>query len=203
MAQRRNHYDAAFEALLRGQKLPYVAVDEARRALLQQASLKSMDFLVYAPGDRQNLLVDVKGRRFPPTRCGAQGAASWENWATTEDITSLLTWQKMFGESFRGVLVFAYELGSVLWTQEFPQIHPFRGRPYAYFGVWVDEYALEMKTRSARWGTVSLSQASFRRLRFPISRVWEGADAADLSVTPAPLSSFTVADRTGVAACRV
>lgn len=190
MAQRSNHYDAAFEALLRAEKLPYIAVDETRRALLQQASLKSMDYLVYAPGGQKNLLVDVKGRRFPPSRCRSQNGASWENWATAEDITSLLTWQRVFGDSFRAVLVFAYELGSVLWTQEFPQIYAFRGQAYAYFGVWVDDYRLEMKTRSASWGTVSLSQAAFRRLRFPLAQVWERPGDANVPPASDPCSDL-------------
>ena len=64
MAQRSNHYDAAFEAYLRQLRTPHVVVDETRRALLQQASLKSMDFIVYS-ARKPNLLVDGKGRRFP------------------------------------------------------------------------------------------------------------------------------------------
>jgi hypothetical protein len=34
MAQRRHHYERAFEELLRRRRVPYVAVDESRRALL-------------------------------------------------------------------------------------------------------------------------------------------------------------------------
>jgi hypothetical protein len=67
MAKRTNHYDAAFEAYLRRARVPFVVVDEARRARLNQLSLKSMDFIVTAPGNR-NLLVDVKGRQFPSGR---------------------------------------------------------------------------------------------------------------------------------------
>lgn len=89
MGQRRFHYEHAFEALLRRRRLPYVCVDEARKALLPERaiprlsnrlpdgrmssetdsvgatksrhSLKSFDFVVY-DGDR-SLLVDVKGRK--------------------------------------------------------------------------------------------------------------------------------------------
>ena len=61
MVIRRNHYDAAFEAYLRAQKIPYVAVDEKRRALAKDASIKSLDFIVYA-SQGPNLLIDVKGR---------------------------------------------------------------------------------------------------------------------------------------------
>ena len=64
MALRSNHYDAAFEAFLRQERRPYVAVDETKRALVPGSSLKSLDFIVYSLQGR-NLLVDVKGRKFP------------------------------------------------------------------------------------------------------------------------------------------
>ncbi len=91
MAQRRHHYEQAFELYLRTFRIPYVAVDEARKALLPEnsvfrvrregppgeaeprdSSLKSFDFVIYGEPssgvirhDRQgsNLLVEVKGRR--------------------------------------------------------------------------------------------------------------------------------------------
>jgi len=34
MAKRSNHYEAAFEEYLRQRQIPYVAVDEKKRALL-------------------------------------------------------------------------------------------------------------------------------------------------------------------------
>lgn len=37
MAQRRHHYEQAFEAFLREERIPYVAVNEARKALLPGA----------------------------------------------------------------------------------------------------------------------------------------------------------------------
>ena len=57
---RSNQYEAAFEAYLREQRTAYVAVDETRRALMADVSLKSMDFIVYSAGSK-NLLIDVKG----------------------------------------------------------------------------------------------------------------------------------------------
>lgn len=91
MTQRRHHYELAFETFLRSRRIPYVAVDEARKALLpdttplavrreddphgRQLNLKSFDFVIYptpsaanAPGG--NLLVEIKGRKIsrrPPT----------------------------------------------------------------------------------------------------------------------------------------
>lgn len=78
MADRRHHYDRAFEAYLQARRFPYVSVDEARRAVLPSSasfavqsplasgegasrSLKTFDFVIY--GERANLLIDVKGRQ--------------------------------------------------------------------------------------------------------------------------------------------
>lgn len=66
MALRHNHYEAAFEAYLRFRRIPYIAVDEAKRSFVEEASLKSVDFLVSVLGG-DNFLVDVKGRRYPTT----------------------------------------------------------------------------------------------------------------------------------------
>ncbi len=38
MANRNNHYEAAFEEFLRSRTVPYVAVDEARRSVLSDGA---------------------------------------------------------------------------------------------------------------------------------------------------------------------
>lgn len=92
--QRRHHYEQAFEEYLRHRRVPYVAVDEARKALLPEGAqlrvidpadaadaaatgreppsraLKSFDLVIYGPGS--NLLVEVKGRRIATRRRPAQ-----------------------------------------------------------------------------------------------------------------------------------
>jgi hypothetical protein len=166
MAQRHNHYDAAFEQFLRTARTPYVAVDEQRRALLQEASLKSMDFIVYSRR-RPNLLVDVKGRRFPSG--GEGGGHKWENWATGDDLDSLLEWEQVFGDGFRAALVFAYHVVDPRLRTEFPAPFEHRQRLYAFYGVWVDEYRDAMRTRSASWETVSVPNRVYRELRLPIT----------------------------------
>lgn len=166
MAARGNHYDAAFEAFLRDRRTPYVSVDEKRRALLEQASLKSMDFIVYSQKS-PNLLVDVKGRRFPSG--DAHAGHRWENWATAEDLPALLQWQAVFGSGFRAVLVFAYHVVSERLHGEFDQLFAYRDALYAFYGVWVDEYQQAMQVRSASWQTVSVPSREFRDLRLPIS----------------------------------
>jgi hypothetical protein len=167
VAKRSNHYDAAFEAFLRGMATPHVVVDEQRRALLEGASLKSMDFIVYSRNGR-NLLVDVKGRRFPSG--GPEGGNKWENWATEDDLVSLLEWEQVFGRDFRAVLVFAYHVIDEQWLNQFPAPFEFRRRTYAFYGVWVDEYQNEMRARSPSWETVMLPSRAWQRLRTPIDQ---------------------------------
>ncbi len=162
MAIRGNHYDRAFEEFLRVRGTPHVVVDEAKRALLADESLKSMDFIVHAP--RGNLLVDVKGRRFPS---GEQGH-TWENWTTDDDLESLDRWESIFGGDFRAVLVFAYDLVDERHATRFERLFDFRDHRYAFFGVEAAEYAAVARRRSSQWGTVAAGRAEFRRLRRPI-----------------------------------
>ena len=168
MALRHNHYDAAFEEYLRAARIPYVAVDEKRRSLLNDGSLKSMDFIVYSPAG-SNLLVDVKGRKFPSG--GAEGTHRWENWATADDLRSLVEWEQVFGGGFRAMLVFAYDVWDSRWADELEDPFLFRGRTYAFYGVWVEEYRREMRTRSRSWETVSLGNRTFRQLSMPVARI--------------------------------
>jgi hypothetical protein len=181
MAIRRNHYDTAFEAYLRSCRIPYVAIDETRRALLAETSLKSFDFIVYSQS-RWNLLVDVKGRRFPSGTTGPQRTGRrWESWATRDDVDGLLAWQRVFGEQFRGVLVFAYDLTEERRLSEHPWVWEFRQRRYAFYGVWIDEFAPAMARRSPRWETVSLPAGAYRQLRHPLEELLG-------TPTPSPVS---------------
>src|SRR3954466_3082976 len=99
MADRSVHYEAAFEAFLRNKGIPYVAVDEAKKALFANAKLKSFDFVVYSTNG-PNLLVDVKGRQLRD-RASRRG---FETWATERDVADLQQWEQVFGDGFKAVL---------------------------------------------------------------------------------------------------
>jgi len=161
MARQWNHYDKAFERLLRLMRRPYVSVNETRRALVGDSSLKSMDFVVYSQ-QTANLLVDVKGRRSFGT------GTSWQNWTTEEDVTSLMHWEEVFGSGFKALFVFAYELLEPRELKEHSLFWDFRGRRYAFYGVWAQDYARVMRTRSSSWKTVSLRSQDFREMRQPM-----------------------------------
>ena len=160
MAQRRFHYDLAFERYLRGRAIPYVAVDEAKRAVTTTAQnepvkLKSFDFVVYSRSGN-NLLVDVKGRKHVGAR-----STRLDNWVTESDVESLVRWERIFGDGFRGVFVFLY------WCQTPPPNPLFQetfeavNRWYALLAITVGEYRAAMKLRSPSWRTVSMPSRRF------------------------------------------
>jgi hypothetical protein len=191
--QRRHHYEQALEHYLRQARLPYVSVNEARKALLpaprlspaatsptspSPAALKSFDLVLYGPS--LNLLAEVKGRR---------AARRLECWVTEDDIASLRAWETLFGPGFRAAFLFVY------WCEEqppaplFEEIFAFQQRWYAVRTVLVADYARAMRPRSPRWRTVDLPAPAFDRLSRPftarsLDEPWE---------TPAPPSSALLA----------
>ena len=166
MANRQVRYEAAFEDFLRTSGVPYVAVDEAKKALFADAALKSFDFVVYA-ADGPNLLVDVKGRKFPYlTRSGRR---YWENWVEQTDLNDLARWEDVFGRGFQAVLIFAYLLGDPAEAAKFTDVHLFRQNFYSFVAVPAELYARHARLRSPAWQTVSMPTALFRELLAPVS----------------------------------
>jgi len=161
MADRAVHYEAAFEGYLQDRRIPYVAVDEAKRATFVNSRLKSFDFVVYGRTGG-NLLVDVKGRRM----CGRTCSNGFQTWATEQDVNDLVEWQRVFGDGFRAVLMFVYWIDPPLLPE--PGVFEFRQRWYLMLGVELDEYRQHMRRRSARWQTVALARADFRSLARPV-----------------------------------
>jgi hypothetical protein len=165
---RGNHYEAAFEAFLRGRGVAVVPIDEARRSYLDADEVKSPDFIVVGPDDAK-LVVDVKGRQFPGVSAG-RPVKAWQNWSTRDDVDGLTRWAARFGDGFRGVLAFVYRiLPSVALPADTPDLFAFRDRLYLARGVWVEDYREVMKARSPRWQTVDLAADDFRRLVRPFS----------------------------------
>ncbi len=165
MARRRIHYEAAFEDYLRAKGWPYVAVDESKKAIFAGASVKSFDFLVYSESGA-NLLVDVKGRKFPDGVVGRRRGASkaWENWITEQDADGLVQWEKVFGEDFEALLVFAYWLQGPPRRSPFQDVHFFRKKHYAFVGVRLSDYISDARVRSAKWETMSVPSARFAEM---------------------------------------
>lgn len=178
MANRDNHYEAAFEEFLRGRGVPYVAVDEAKRSLMSDgASIKSLDFIVSGEVDasgsaktgedacRTSWLVDVKGRRFPS---GDVQKQYWKNWSTRDDLRSLAQWEELFGASFRGLFVFAYDVLGDRAPLPAEELFEFRGSLYGFIAVPLSDYAAHAQPISPRWDTWAMPAGDFRRLARPL-----------------------------------
>jgi hypothetical protein len=166
MANRQIHYEAAFEDFLRSRGIPYVAVDEAKKALFADAALKSFDFVVYSAEGR-NLLADVKGRKFPYTVSGQR--RYWENWVERGDLTDLTRWEEVFGRDFQALLVFTYALGDPLEARKFEDVHLFRQRFYSFLAIPAETYGQHARLRSPSWQTVNMPMRLFRELAAPMT----------------------------------
>jgi len=161
LADRTVHYEAAFEGYLRHRGIPYVAVDEAKRALFANAKLKSFDFVVYSKTG-PNLLIDVKGRlcRNRSKRSG------FETWANEQDVTDLAQWEQVFGDGFKAIFIFVYWIETPMTPAE--GMFEFRDRWYLLMGIDLGEYRNHMRRRSPKWATVNLNAEGFRQLARPI-----------------------------------
>lgn len=171
MAQRRHHYEQAFEHYLRARRVPYLAVDEARRTLLparahdDATAIKSFDFVVYGRSD--NLILDVKGRKVtrPPSSSGRW--STLQNWVTREDVESLRAWRTLFGEGFEAAFVFVYWCAEQPPDGLFQEVFAHRDRWYAVRAVSLPDYEANMRVRSERWGSVHLPSRDFERVSRP------------------------------------
>src|SRR5687767_11037653 len=140
MADRSVHYEAAFEAFLRHNGIPYVAVDEAKKAIFANAKLKSFDFVVYSKNG-PNLLVDVKGRQMRDTKSPRR---SFESWTTERDISDLMEWERVFGEGFKAILSFIYWIEQPL-APSHDGMFEHRERWYLLMGIDLAEYRNHMR----------------------------------------------------------
>ncbi|TVQ29958.1 MAG: hypothetical protein EA376_14340 [Phycisphaeraceae bacterium] len=186
MAQRRHHYEQAFESFMRSRRIPYISVNEARRTLLPPAggrccpaadacaddpgapgrNLKSFDFVVY--GARRNLLLDIKGRKIPRRR-GSRPLepGRLENWVSRSDVDSLQAWQVLFGPGFEAGFVFVYWCEAQPPDGLFQEVFERNGRWYVLRAVRLEAYLPVMRPRSERWRTVDVPRAIFERISEP------------------------------------
>lgn len=169
--KRDNHYERAFEAFLRDRGIPYVAVDEAKRALLGDRSLKSLDFIV-STGEG-SWLVDVKGRLFP----SGEQKQYWKNWSTRDDLTSLTQWQRLFGGNFAAMFVFAYGVLGDRAPLPAERLFDYGGRRYGFVAIPLESYAAHARAISPRWDTVAMPTARFRELARPVDALFVPHDA--------------------------
>lgn len=145
--------------------MPYVAVDEAKKALQGPTPLKSFDFVVYG-SKGVNMLIDVKGRK----HTGRSGR-SLDNWVTEADVRDLGKWEGVFGEGFVGGFAFLYWCAVQPPDALFHDIFEFGSKWYAVLGVTVGEYRRYMRQRSAKWNTVHIAAEDWHRISRPLQEI--------------------------------
>jgi len=167
------HYERAVRAHLTEQGVPFVAVDEARRAITggdtrplrapgggaRPGTIKTFDLLLYG---RPNVLLELKGRKLPA------GSKRLENWVTQDDVDSLLRWEGLFGREYVGAFAFVYRCEGEPPDPLFEQVWRHREAWYAIRTIAAGAYAAVMRVRSRRWGTVSVPTGEFERLSGPL-----------------------------------
>ncbi|MFO0802584.1 MAG: HYExAFE family protein [Gemmataceae bacterium] len=126
--KRENHYEAAFEHFLRDRGFGVVPVVETRRSYLDEAEVKSPDFIVVGRSSGR-LVVDVKGRQFPSLSAG-KPRLTWQNWSTVGDVDGLARWSGRFGDGFQGILALVHQ------RRRSPGRHPDPSASTAAFRTW-------------------------------------------------------------------
>jgi len=168
MTNRSVQYEAALEDFLRANGVPCVATNEARRALRDGFSIKSVDFLVSVP-DGPKLIVEVKGKRFPYRRRG--GRNYWESWVHREDVDALYEWADVLGPEFKPLLVFVYKLENLndrrMRGPQFATLHYFRGDDYALMGIEVGDFVSASRVRSRSWDALDVPVEEFLKFLRP------------------------------------
>jgi hypothetical protein len=155
----RNQYEQAFEGWLIDHGVDYVRADEHKRLGPARRPIKNFDFLLY-PGPDRRVIVEVKGRAYRGTNVAAM--TGFECWVTRDDVEGLRTWRQVLGAGHEAVFTFAYRIASVDVEFDGREIFAFGRDRYIFFALDVDAYERNMKRRSPRWRTVTLSAQAFR-----------------------------------------
>jgi hypothetical protein len=160
---RWNHYEMAFEAYLKERKIPFLAMAERYRNPLDDGStLKNLDFVI-SRSVGTSWLIDVKGRKFP----GGKSGGYWKHWTTRDDLVGLRHWEKMFGERFSGLFVFAYLICGSKSPLPERQLFSHRERLYGFVGISVTDYLTEIRLLSPKWRTFAMPTERFKQLAKP------------------------------------
>jgi hypothetical protein len=166
-----NHYEKAFENWLIDNAIPYVFVDEHKKAAVSPCRVKSFDFLLYSR-DGKLILAEVKGRTFKGNSLA--NLTSLECWVTIEDIEGLRNWRNVFGKDgctapvrtfaeTSAAFIFVYKIEAIDVDFDGREIFEYNAKRYLFLCVNLDDYCLYMKQRSRRWRTVTLPADKFRR----------------------------------------
>jgi hypothetical protein len=160
MAGDKNHYELAFSGLLVDAGVRALAVDEAKRPVLNGIQLKNFDFLVN--GVDSVWALDVKGRRDRP-------------WITRTDMFSMMGWATLLKRSARPAFLFAFFRAS----HEAPgrvsaldaSVHETPGGVYRFCALTIEDAQRIARPRSEKWGTFGFEWNAFARAVLPLDAI--------------------------------
>jgi hypothetical protein len=160
MAGDKNHYELAFSGLLVDAGVRAMAVNEARRPVLNGIELKNFDFLVN--GLDCVWALDLKGRRDRP-------------WITRTDMFSMMGWATLLKRSARPAFLFAFFRAA----HESPgrlaalgaTVHETPGGVYRFAALTIEDAQRIARPRSEKWGTFGFEWNAFARAVLPLDAI--------------------------------
>ena len=157
MAGDKNHYELAFSGLLVEAGVRAMAVNEARRPVLNGIELKNFDFLVN--GLDAVWALDLKGRHDRP-------------WITRTDMFSMMGWATLLRGAARPAFLFsffrrAHEVSGRLATLD-ATVHETPGGVYRFCALVIEDAQRIARPRSERWGTFGFEWNAFARAVRPL-----------------------------------
>ncbi len=167
-AQSGNHYETAFVNWLIDNRIKFTPIDQSKRTAFGKAKLKSFDFLLY-PNEERTIIAEVKGRTFKGK--SFEKLTGCECWCLADDVEGLSQWQRIFGDGNDAFFIFAYCIENVDVDLDGRTGYEVKGKTYLFFAIALDDYKANMKLRSPRWKTVTLSAENFRKYAIPLEQL--------------------------------
>ncbi|MGH9909394.1 MAG: HYExAFE family protein [Nitrososphaerales archaeon] len=175
MTKRRgmhSEYEKVFEEIIRTCEIPYIAINEAKRAVVRGKKIKSLDFIVASKNGIY--LLDIKGKTFPygwPKR-SIGPRDYWENWVHKDDLEGMELWSKLFeSRKVQSLLVFVYKIVKKDELEKFVDYVKMQNTYYGFVAIPASVYKQHWKQRSKAPGFTAMyiSRSEFPRFVKPFS----------------------------------
>jgi hypothetical protein len=86
-------------------------------------------------------------------------------------LRSLAQWEELFGPSFRGLFVFAYDVLGDRAPLPAEELFQFRQSLYGFIAVPLADYARHAHPISPKWDTWAMPAGDFRRFARPLAEL--------------------------------
>lgn len=167
-----SNYEKVFEEIIRACEIPYIAINEAKRAVVEGKKIKSLDFIVASK--LGVYLLDIKGKTFPygwPHRL-ITSRDYWENWVHKGDLEGMELWSNLFGsKKVQSLLVFIYKILKQDELDNFIDYVEMHNIYYGFVAIPTFLYRRHWKQRSTAQGFIAMyvSKTKFPGLVRPLS----------------------------------